>query len=79
MSGSKPSVEGLMRVAIIEAFRKTRAANLDVAACYRAATDIWRDLHPEHTRAEAASHVVAILHEELGTVRDFARRLFEGK
>ncbi|MDB5405374.1 MAG: hypothetical protein JWL84_286, partial [Rhodospirillales bacterium] len=50
---------------------------LEAPDCYRAAIDLWCDLHPEHSRAEAARRVVAIVQKELGSVRDIARKLFE--
>jgi hypothetical protein len=64
-----------IRKAILEAYRKAKEAKLDAAACYRAATDVWCDFHPEDTRATAASRAVAILHEELGTLSELAKRL----
>jgi thioredoxin-like negative regulator of GroEL len=77
MAGRKPSFEETTRKAVVDAFRKAKAAKLEAPDCYRAAIDLWCDLHPEHSRAEAARRVVAIVQKELGSVRDLARKLFE--
>jgi hypothetical protein len=75
MADGKPATT--MRRMVVDAFRNAKAAKLDPVGCYQAATDAWCNLHPEHSRAEAATRVVTILHEELGAVREAVRRLFE--
>jgi hypothetical protein len=66
-----------MEEAVLDAFRKAKAAHLDGPACYRAATDVWCDFHPEESRAKGASRVVSIVHEQLGSLRELARKLSE--
>jgi hypothetical protein len=77
MVGKKSTTEETMRQAVLEAFRKAKAAKLDAPACYRAAIDVWCDIHPEQSRTEAAARVVTILQKEVGALRDVARKLFE--
>jgi hypothetical protein len=67
--------EKALRDVVLDTFVKARAAKLDATACYSAATDVWCDLHPEDNRTTAASRVVAILHEELGTLSELAKKI----
>ena len=77
MGANQPCIGGGVREIVLETFRKSKAAGVDAVSCYRAATDTWCRLHPHHTRAEAAGYVVSLIHGELGTVREMARKLFE--
>lgn len=72
-----PFVGKTVRDIVLGAFRRSKAAKVDPMGCYRAATDAWSRLYPQHSRAEAAGHVVSLIHDELGPVREVARKLFD--
>jgi hypothetical protein len=63
-------IEG--RDAVLDAFRKAKAANQEAGICYRAAVDAWCELHPDHDHTQAAKEAVRIVHESFGPLQDMA-------
>jgi hypothetical protein len=49
--------------ATFNAFWSARAAGKPLAACYQAAVEMWRWLHPEEDPTEAAQHAVTLVLE----------------
>lgn len=47
--------------AVLAAYEKARDAGLSPAECYMAGTKVWRERHPDHTKAYAAKNAVAII------------------
>jgi hypothetical protein len=61
------------RDAVLHAYRQAVSARLDAAECYRAATNAWCSLHPDHNRSQAARRAVQVVHDTFGRMQDMAR------
>lgn len=64
------SVDNDTRNAVIDAFRRAKAAGYDSADCYRAAVSAWLKIHPEHNRLQAARRVAEVVDEHFGPLSD---------